>query len=59
MSGDGGQSGFDVGNAAFRFNNYYLQYTDANFQSGDPEKWVVISAPFFAVVARRRRSTSR
>jgi len=48
MYGDGGQSGFDVGNAAFRFNNFYLQYTDANFQNGDPEKWVVISAPFFA-----------
>ena len=36
MYGDGGQSGFDVGNPAFRFNNFYDQYTDVNFQNGDP-----------------------
>ena len=48
MYGDGGQSGFDVGNPAFRFNNFYDKYTDVNFQNGDPEKWVVVSGPFFA-----------
>jgi hypothetical protein len=45
--GDGGQSGFDVGNSAHRFNTFFSRFTDANFQNGDPSKWVVISAPFF------------
>jgi len=45
--GDGGQSGFDVGNSAHRFNTFFSRFTDANFQNGDPTKWVVISAPFF------------
>jgi hypothetical protein len=46
--GDGGQSGFDVGNSAQRFNTFFANYTDANFQNGDPSKWVVISGPLFA-----------
>ena len=46
--GDGGQSGFDVGNSAHRFNTFFANYTDANFQNGDPSKWVVISGPLFA-----------
>jgi hypothetical protein len=45
--GDGGQSGFDVGNSARRFNTFFNQFTDANFQNGDPSKWVVISGPLF------------
>jgi hypothetical protein len=45
--GDGGQSGFDVGNSAHRFNTFFSNYTDANFQNGDPSKWVVISGPLF------------
>jgi hypothetical protein len=45
--GDGGQSGFDVGNSAHRFNTFFSRFTDANFQNGDPTKWVVISAPLF------------
>ncbi|OLD72321.1 MAG: hypothetical protein AUF68_07295, partial [Verrucomicrobia bacterium 13_1_20CM_54_28] len=45
--GDGGQSGFDVGNSAHRFNTFFSRFTDANFQNGDPSKWVVISAPLF------------
>jgi hypothetical protein len=45
--GDGGQSGFDVGNSARRFNNFFANYTDANFQNGDPTKWVVISGSLF------------
>jgi hypothetical protein len=45
--GDGGQSGFDVGNSAHRFNTFFANYTDANFQNGDPSKWVVISGPLF------------
>src|SRR6266581_9431922 len=45
--GDGGQSGFNVGNSALRFNTFFANYTDANFQNGDPRKWVVISGPLF------------
>jgi hypothetical protein len=45
--GDGGQSGFDIGNSARRFNTFFANYTDANFQNGDPSKWVVISGPLF------------
>ena len=46
--GDGGQSGFNVGNSAQRFNTFFANYTDANFQNGDPSKWVIISGPLFA-----------
>src|SRR5207248_6521849 len=46
--GDGGQSGFNVVNSAQRFNTFFANYTDANFQNGDPSKWVVISGPLFA-----------
>jgi hypothetical protein len=46
--GDGGQSGFNVGDSTQRFNTFFSQYTDANFQNGDPSKWVVISGPLFA-----------
>jgi hypothetical protein len=46
--GDGGQSGFNVGNSAQRFNTFFAQYTDSNFQNGDPLKWVVTSGPLFA-----------
>jgi hypothetical protein len=46
--GDGGQSGFNVGNSAQRFNTFFANYTDANFRNGDPSKWVVISGPLFA-----------
>jgi hypothetical protein len=48
MYGDGGESGFNVGNPAIRFNQFFSPYTDANFQNGDPTKWVVISGPLFA-----------
>jgi hypothetical protein len=43
--GDGAQSGFSVTNDALRFNTFFLQFHDANFQNGDPTKWVIISAP--------------
>lgn len=45
--GDGGQAGFDIANPAFRFNTFTGQAYDANFQSGDPTKWVIISGPLF------------
>jgi hypothetical protein len=41
--GDGGQSGFNAANPALRFNTFTGQANDANFQNGDPAKWVVIS----------------
>jgi hypothetical protein len=43
--GDGGQSGFNVSNGAVRFNSFFGQFHDANFQNGDPTKWVIISGP--------------
>src|SRR5205814_9544175 len=49
--GDGGQSGFNVGNSAQRFNTFFANYTDANFQNGDPSKWVVISGPLFTATS--------
>jgi len=49
--GDGGQSGFNVGSSAQRFNTFFANYTDANFRNGDPSKWVVISGPLFAEVS--------
>src|SRR5205823_4104949 len=43
--GDGGQSGFNISNSYLRFNSFFGQNHDANFQNGDPTKWVIISAP--------------
>jgi hypothetical protein len=48
MYGDGGIAQFDVGDPAFRMNEFFSQYTDVNFQNGAPDKWVIVSAPFFA-----------
>jgi hypothetical protein len=46
--GDGGQSGFNTVNNSLRFNTFTGQANDANFQNGDPTKWVIISAPIAA-----------
>ncbi len=46
--GDGGQSGFNVGDDAVRFNTFTGQAHDANFRNGDPTKWVIISAPILS-----------
>ena len=46
--GDGGQSGFNAANPALRFNTFTGQANDANFQNGDPSKWVIISAPIIS-----------
>jgi hypothetical protein len=43
--GDGGNSGYDGANPTWRFNEFTSAFTDANFQNGDPTKWVIISAP--------------
>ena len=34
MYGDGGIAQFDVGNPAFRMNEFFFQYSDVNFQNG-------------------------
>jgi hypothetical protein len=46
--GDGGQSGFSATNSSRRFNTFFGQANDANFQNGDPSKWVIISAPIIS-----------
>ena len=49
--GDGGDAAFDNapgGNANYRLNEFYDQYTDGNFAGGDPTKWVILSGPFFS-----------
>jgi hypothetical protein len=46
--GDGGQSGFNVGNTAYRFNSFTSNFHDANFRNGDPVKWVIASGPIVA-----------
>jgi hypothetical protein len=48
MYGDGGQSGFNAGNSALRFNTFTGQAHDANFQNGDVTKWVIIGGPISA-----------
>jgi hypothetical protein len=39
MIGDGGQSGFDVGNSAFRFHTFTGASPDVNFSNGDMADW--------------------
>src|SRR5437899_2185295 len=46
--GDGGQSGFNAGNSALRFNSFTSNFHDVNFQNGDPVKWVIASGPIVA-----------
>ena len=48
--GDGGQSGFNAANPTQRFNSFFGQFHDANFQNGDPTKWVIISGPIASSV---------
>ena len=43
--GDGGNAGYDGTNPTWRFNEFTSAFTDANFENGDPTKWVIISAP--------------
>ncbi len=46
--GDGGQSGFNAADDSLRFNTFTGQAHDANFRNGDPDKWVIISAPIIS-----------
>jgi len=43
--GDGGNAGYDATNATWRFNEFTSGFSDSNFRNGDPEKWVITSAP--------------
>ena len=43
--GDGGNAGYDATNPTWRFNEFTGGFSDSNFRNGDPEKWVITSAP--------------
>ena len=43
--GDGGNAGYDGANSNWRFNEFTSGFSDSNFRNGDPEKWVITSAP--------------
>jgi hypothetical protein len=42
--GDGGNAGYD-GATSWRFNEFTGGFSDSNFRNGDPERWVITSAP--------------
>jgi hypothetical protein len=46
--GDGGQSGFDIGNPKFRFHTYYAPQVDVNFSNGATWDWNWIADPIVA-----------
>lgn len=43
--GDGGNAGYDGTSPTWRFNQYTSGFSDSNFDNGDPEQWVITSAP--------------
>jgi len=43
--GDGGNAGYDATNTTWRFNEFTGGFSDSNFENGDPQKWVISSAP--------------
>src|SRR5262249_44701267 len=43
--GDGGNAGFDATTPGWMFNEFTGGFSDSNFAGGDPEKWVITSAP--------------
>lgn len=47
MWGDGGFSGFDVGNPQFRFHTYYNASPDVNFSGGEIADWNWIADPIY------------
>jgi hypothetical protein len=44
--GDGGVPAFDASNPSWMMNEFYGAATDANFQNGDPTKWVIVDGTF-------------
>lgn len=49
MIGDGGASGFDATNTAFRFHNFYDVTTDVNFNSGAMADWIWVADPLYGI----------
>jgi hypothetical protein len=47
MWGDGGQSGFDVGDKDFRFHTYFNASPDVNFSAGEIADWNWIADPIY------------
>jgi hypothetical protein len=47
MIGDGGQSGFDIGEPNFRFHTFYDASPDVNFSGGDMADWNWIADPIY------------
>jgi hypothetical protein len=45
--GDGGQSGFDATNPAFRVHTYFNASPDVNFNNGNPTDWAWIADPIY------------
>ena len=45
VAGDGGQSGFDIGNPRFRFHTYFAPQVEVNFLSGALTDWNWIADP--------------
>ncbi len=43
--GDGGNAGYDLANPNWRFNQFTGGFSDSNFENGDPQKWVINTAP--------------
>ncbi len=43
--GDGGNAGYDATEPTWRFNEFTSGFSDSNFENGDPERWVISSAP--------------
>ena len=43
--GDGGNAGYDATEPTWRFNEFTGGFSDSNFKNGDPERWVISSAP--------------
>ena len=43
--GDGGNAGYDATEPTWRFNEFTGGFSDSNFRNGDPERWVITSAP--------------
>jgi hypothetical protein len=43
--GDGGNAVYDGSQPTWRANEFTSGFSDSNFRNGDPEKWVITSAP--------------
>jgi hypothetical protein len=44
--GDGGVAAFDASNTSWGLNEFFGSATDANFENGNPTKWVIVDGTF-------------